>query len=248
MSQVKILFLAANTIASHVVLTPPNATPMPGERANFKVNVGNTRTKLLDLIVSIATLAKVAVYADSAVEIATILSAIYPAATKACASVIPLLPVRFFAAAANVGQNIHITLPFTVGWLLIVGGAAIRVTCYRYLGRHFTFELALRKEHKLITSGPYSVVRHPSYTGSIMFALGRLLCMFDEGSLWIQCGIFQSILGKAIGSTAVFLAVFAIFSFIGRTRAEDDMLKREFGQQWVVWADRTPYRLIPYLY
>ncbi len=59
MSQAKILFLAANTIASHVVLTPPNATPMPGERANFKVNVGNTRTKLLDLIVSIATLAKV---------------------------------------------------------------------------------------------------------------------------------------------------------------------------------------------
>ncbi|KAF8837034.1 hypothetical protein BDN67DRAFT_909969, partial [Paxillus ammoniavirescens] len=37
--------------------------------------------------------------------------------------------------------------------------------CYRVMGRWFTFNLALLPEHKLITSGPYTIVQYLSYTG-----------------------------------------------------------------------------------
>jgi len=39
----------------------------------------------------------------------------------------------------------------------------------------FTFEMSIRKNHKLITSGPYAIVRHPSYVGVILVASGLML-------------------------------------------------------------------------
>ena len=58
-------------------------------------------------------------------------------------------------------SNIQITPLFMVGWFFIVSGSLIRLASYRALGNLFTFELSIRKDHKLITSGPYSMVRYP---------------------------------------------------------------------------------------
>lgn len=37
------------------------------------------------------------------------------------------------------------------------------------LGNLFTFEVMIRKNHKLITDGPYAYLMHPSYTGINLF-------------------------------------------------------------------------------
>ena len=58
--------------------------------------------------------------------------------------------------------------------MTILGGL-IRYTCYRALGRMFTFEMSIRRNHKLIMSGPYAIVRHPSYVGSILVVSGMML-------------------------------------------------------------------------
>ena len=50
-------------------------------------------------------------------------------------------------------------------------GGLIRYKCYRTLGSMFTFEMSIRKDHILVTSGPYAIVRHPSYTGIILVAI-----------------------------------------------------------------------------
>ena len=42
--------------------------------------------------------------------------------------------------------------------------AVLLLSPIRALGRLFRFELAILPGHKLIKHGPYSVVRHPSYT------------------------------------------------------------------------------------
>ena len=48
----------------------------------------------------------------------------------------------------------------------------IRYSCYRTLGKLFTFEMNIRDGHRLITNGPHPVVRHPAYTGVILTMIG----------------------------------------------------------------------------
>ncbi|KAM5531771.1 hypothetical protein V8D89_014541 [Ganoderma adspersum] len=45
----------------------------------------------------------------------------------------------------------------------------------------FTFEVIIKDDHKLITSGPYSYVRHPSYTGILCLTTGAYLMHFGAG-------------------------------------------------------------------
>lgn len=52
---------------------------------------------------------------------------------------------------------------FLIGTLLVISRGLLRWSCYRYLGKMFTYEVPVQEKHYLVTSGPYSVVRHPSY-------------------------------------------------------------------------------------
>ena len=39
-----------------------------------------------------------------------------------------------------------------------------------------------------------------------------------------------------------------VAAFVVRTKAEDRMLEEHFGGEWRAWAEKVPYRLIPYIY
>ncbi|SPO38694.1 uncharacterized protein PSFLO_04173 [Pseudozyma flocculosa] len=54
-------------------------------------------------------------------------------------------------------------------------GGWLRLRCYRELGRFFTFAIGIRKEHKVIQTGPYRYVRHPSYTALSILLLSQAL-------------------------------------------------------------------------
>lgn len=127
-------------------------------------------------------------------------------------------------------------------------GTALRVVSYQYLGRYFTFQLAIKKDHKLVTSGPYSVVRHPSYTGAVVYMLGVAVSMLGPGSVYAELGLWENTFACAAG-----LCLFAMLSYISlgvalRMPKEDLALRTEFKEQWVEWARRTPCRLFPGIY
>ena len=157
--------------------------------------------------------------------------------------------LRFVLRASSSAEaRLYITSPFILGSLLLILGAAIRKTCFIYLGRMFTFQLALLKEHKLVTSGPYAVVRHPSYTGFIMLVDGLALVHLAPGSYLAECGLLDAWWGRAAVGAACVAAVGLQGVVVGRTRREDEVLRREFGSAWEEWARRTRYRLVPYVY
>jgi len=54
------------------------------------------------------------------------------------------------------------------------------VTAY-HLGQFFRFEASIQQDHKLIVSGPYAVVRHPSYTGLMMVFIGWFPWQLGKG-------------------------------------------------------------------
>ncbi|KAI0763578.1 hypothetical protein BD413DRAFT_205569 [Trametes elegans] len=151
--------------------------------------------------------------------------------------------------AGRAAHRVRITPTFAAGWVLMVVGGLIRIACYRAMGKHFTFEITIRKDHRLVTNGPYSVVRHPGYTAHCLVIAGLLVACFGDGAWLTECGMLHTLPGKVFGMVwaADLLYVPVVMVFV-RVRKEDGLLRKEFGSEWEAWVERTPYALIPWLY
>src|SRR5262245_29732156 len=69
-------------------------------------------------------------------------------------------------------------LPTGVRWLgvgLGVLAAALLVWTFRHLGRNLTDTVVTRRQHSLVTSGPYQFVRHPFYVAFLLAVLANAL-------------------------------------------------------------------------
>jgi len=134
------------------------------------------------------------------------------------------------------------------GATLAIFGAVGRLLCFKELGQHFTYDVAILKHHQLITSGPYSLVRHPSYiSGTIMHA-GVLTWFFAKGSWCRESGMLERPIAWLLIVPTICLYVFAPLISVRRVKYEDELLKKEFGEEWDKWSHRVPYRLIPWVY
>jgi protein-S-isoprenylcysteine O-methyltransferase Ste14 len=80
------------------------------------------------------------------------------------------------------------------------------------------------RKHRVVTSGPYRIVRHPGYAGSVLGTLGVPLML---GSWW-----------------AFVPAGAVILLFIIRTALEDQTLRKEL-EGYEAYAQRTRFRLLP---
>jgi len=72
---------------------------------------------------------------------------------------------------------------FALGLALMVAGIAIRHWAILTLGRFFTVDVRVQPGQTVVDSGPYRWVRHPSYTGMIVFFVGLGLALTDWASL-----------------------------------------------------------------
>ena len=135
---------------------------------------------------------------------------------------------------------------------LATAGGLTRVWCHHTLGRFFTWEMTVRADHRLVTSGPYSVVRHPSYAGWLMLVTGNLLFLFGAydgtaAETFVQM-LLRSIVGRVLTAVFVTHLMWVTGALLWRTRTEDRMMQTEFGKEWKDWAQVTRYRLIPGMY
>ena len=134
-----------------------------------------------------------------------------------------------------------------IGAALVCLGGYIRVLCFRHLGKQFTFQLSIRKDHRLITDGPYSIVRHPSNAGAVLQVIGMVICLGGSGAWFKEIGIHTTA-GKLVGVFVGLLMAISSYGGIARTFKEDVVLRNTFGDEWEEWAKRTPYRLFPYIF
>ena len=117
---------------------------------------------------------------------------------------------------------------YLFGFLLFLGGLILRWYSIGYLGRYFTIDVSISAEHKLIDSGPYRCIRHPTYTGALLAFLGLGFCF----------GNWLSIL---------FLTVPIIAAFLWRIWIEERALTDALGENYRAYVERTK-RLIPFVY
>ncbi|KNZ77959.1 Protein-S-isoprenylcysteine O-methyltransferase B [Termitomyces sp. J132] len=143
-----------------------------------------------------------------------------------------------------------LNLDFTLamfGSIMIIGGSLLRVRCFQIMGKFFTLEFAVFDDHQLATTGPYSIVRHPSYSGAVVMYAGLVLWHAFPGSYLMESGILDAVLGKVVVSTLVLQSSTIIVALFLRSRDEDDAMHKKFGKTWEEWAKKVPYAVIPYL-
>ncbi|KAJ5663241.1 Phospholipid methyltransferase [Penicillium longicatenatum] len=132
----------------------------------------------------------------------------------------------------------------TLALAMIYVGAAIRIMAFGGLGHLFTFHLA--PPDRLITSGVYHWIQHPSYSGLllIMVATYTLFVRWDGVfACWIPRSTLAILDGWGV-STITIAVSFGVSLFALRVRDEEEMLKRKFGKEWEEWHTRTK-RMIP---
>ena len=137
---------------------------------------------------------------------------------------------------------------FLGGAVIAAIGGLGRLWCFRALGRYFTHQLAVRKDHKLITTGPYAIVRHPGYMFGMMSASGMSLMIASPGSFTRHCGWLGTSFGRVvIGVWAMQNVLGWVLSYM-RCQHEDGLLRARFREEWDGYAQRVRYQMIPGVY
>ena len=117
---------------------------------------------------------------------------------------------------------------FIVGIFLMLLGIFVREWAVTTLRGLFLFTVGVRQDHEVIENGPYRLVRHPAYSGSILTMVG---------------------LGLATQSAVavLILAVVCGIAYGYRIHVEEPALVRELGEEYSQYMNRTK-RLIPFVF
>jgi protein-S-isoprenylcysteine O-methyltransferase Ste14 len=132
-----------------------------------------------------------------------------------------LLDILFLDTRISFGELLMFTL-MICGW-------GLRICSFRELGKYFTYNLGIRADHKLVMTGPYKYLVHPSYTGMVIFFISYAL--FLGKFMWI----------------ALPLALFLSYRLPKRIQDEELMMKEKFGDAYSKFLI-TRDRFIPRVY
>ena len=131
----------------------------------------------------------------------------------------PFSPFAGDGFALNIGlQVMAAALGLCSAWLA--------VSAIRELGKQWSLQARVLEDHKLVTTGVYSIVRHPIYTAM----LGMLIATGVVISHWLALSV----------AVVVFLAGTKI-----RIHLEEKLLADAFGKQFAEWRSAVP-SLIPF--
>jgi protein-S-isoprenylcysteine O-methyltransferase Ste14 len=130
------------------------------------------------------------------------------------------LPAWRFPAGAQVPV-------FALGIAMIILGSLLRRYCWRTLGEYFTGDVRAKADQPVIRTGPYRLVRHPSYTAGMMMNIG---------------------IGLALGSWISFalLTIATISTYAYRVKVEERALVDAIGEPYRIYMKESK-RFIPYI-
>lgn len=134
--------------------------------------------------------------------------------------VVNLTPRVFPAAAIRPGA-----VAFAAGMVVLLAGLALRGWSFKALGQYFTHTVMVSSDQPVIACGPYRVLRHPSYTGIILAAIGIGLASANWADL-------------------VSLLLLTLTALLWRIRIEEAALLTTLGDRYRAYAAQHK-RLVP---
>jgi protein-S-isoprenylcysteine O-methyltransferase Ste14 len=112
------------------------------------------------------------------------------------------------------------------GVALTYAGIALAIWARIILGRNWSATVTIKQDHQLIRSGPYSVVRHPIYSGLLLALLGTAL---DVGEL------------RALAAVGI-----ALLIWLFKSRTEERFMVEQFGEEYEDYRRHTR-ALVPFI-
>ncbi len=132
---------------------------------------------------------------------------------------------------AMLGVGPALSAGFPWGWVslsIFAAGTALRWWAIYYLGRFFTVDVAVAADHRIVDTGPYRLVRHPSYTGLLLQFAGLSLSF-----------------GNVLSAVVIILPI--LLALLYRIQVEEAALRLGLGEAYAVYTQRTA-RLIPWIF
>lgn len=122
--------------------------------------------------------------------------------------------IGVFIGMTGFGYIQHIAfIASRIGLSLIIIGCIVRWWSIYSLRRYFTVNVSIQEDHRLVESGIYHYIRHPSYAGSLLSFLG-LGIVFSN---WI---------------VAIIIFFPILFTFLHRIKIEENALRNHFGESY----------------
>jgi protein-S-isoprenylcysteine O-methyltransferase Ste14 len=131
-----------------------------------------------------------------------------------------LTPRVFPAAAIRPGA-----VAFAAGMVVLLAGLVLRGWSFKALGQYFTHTVMVSPDQPVIASGPYRVLRHPSYTAIILAAIGIGLATANWADL-------------------AGLLLLTLTALLWRIRIEEVALMTTLGDRYCAYAAQHK-RLVP---
>jgi protein-S-isoprenylcysteine O-methyltransferase Ste14 len=117
---------------------------------------------------------------------------------------------------------------FALGCAIALAGVTLRRWAIAMLGRFFTRSVMIREDHRVITGGPYRLLRHPAYSGTLLTGLG-----------------FGVMLGSWLSIAIMFIGV--LVALLPRILHEERVLEASLGDPYRDFA-RGRKRLVPFVW
>jgi protein-S-isoprenylcysteine O-methyltransferase Ste14 len=136
-----------------------------------------------------------------------------------------------FSPAVRIGPLAWRILPLSAsigiaGLILTIVGIAFAIWARFYLGGNWSAIVEIKQHHRLIQSGPYTIVRHPIYTGLALAVFGTALVVDELGA---------------------FLAVVIVFAgWQAKAAQEESFLRTEFGDAYLRYQQQVKM-MIPFV-
>ncbi|HVZ57310.1 MAG TPA: isoprenylcysteine carboxylmethyltransferase family protein [Chitinophagaceae bacterium] len=142
-----------------------------------------------------------------------------------CLILLLLLSVFLNLAGWGRFRNPHVSY---IGLSLMAAGLLLRSWAMQTLSQHYTRTLQTDSSQLLVRRGPYRLVRHPGYLGTLL--------------VWCTAGLaMQNIL------LFIFSALLAIPVYAYRIQQEETLLVKQFGDSYLAYQRRS-WKLLPPLW
>jgi protein-S-isoprenylcysteine O-methyltransferase Ste14 len=138
--------------------------------------------------------------------------------------------VRLVASRQFLAEIVRRTHPpgavaATTGVIVCAAGVALAIWARVQLGRNWGMPMSLREEPELVTSGPYTYVRHPIYSGLLLAMLGSAIAVSPHWLVFFAAGFLY---------------------FLYAARVEEGHMTKRFPDVYPGYQRRTKM-LIPFL-
>src|ERR1039458_1072723 len=133
------------------------------------------------------------------------------------------LNVQNYSFQNRIATNDQLLL--LAGFILFLLGLGLAIWGRLYLGKNWGMPMSEKQDPELVTSGPYSYIRHPIYSG-----------------------ILAALLGSAIASSIFWLTIFAIAGiyFIYSSVIEERLMLKQFPKVYPSYKKKTKM-LLPFI-